>query len=368
MCCDNNTVLGNVNSSGTEEIWNGDAYQSIRRDMRDRGAHAICPHTCPVMAGFKKWQELDWYKELPANSQVRKNATLNEQEFADGSLTLNSKPRWMRFCYSYACNLDCYHCYQREEAKVNITLPDKYVAEIYALAENYQVLFFFGGEPFMYKPVTKMMGDINTPEDCRYYLITNATLLTDPVMKMLETRNIGIFAVSLDAATSGSFDRLRVRGRSANWNEVITNVGKLAEMKKRKGFIFSISMTINSVNAGEIEQFVDLCLNHDAEPDILLVANPDETLKFQKEFLFFTPEQFVEMDQQISSCIEKVKAHGFSDSVAALKHLRNRLHDHRQQENNILRFGTKTLARKVFRYLPISLRMRIKDYAMAAKV
>ena len=368
MCCDNNTVLGNVNDQTTEEIWNGDDYQAIRRDMRDRGAHAICPHTCPVMAGFKKWQELDWYKDLPAASRVRENAALNEQEFSDGALSLKSLPRWMRFCYSYACNLDCYHCYQREEAKVNITLPDTFVSEIYDLAKNYQVLYFFGGEPFMYKPVTKMMGDIETPEDCRYCLITNATLLTDPVMAMLETRNIGIFAVSLDAATAESFDKLRVRGQKADWNEVMSNVRKLAEMKKRKGFIFSISMTINSVNAGEIEQFVDLCLEVDAEPDILLVASPDESLEFQKQFLFFTPDQFTEMDRQITACIKKVEARGFSDAVAALKHLKDRLRGHRLQENSTLRFVAKTFARKVFRLLPAALRIRIKDYALASKV
>ena len=367
MCCDNNTVLGNVNDNTTGEIWNGEGYQAIRRDMRDRGAHSICPHTCPVMAGFKKWQELDWYKELRDDSQVRKNAALNEQEFKGGVLALQSKPRWMRFCYSYACNLDCYHCYQREEAKVNITLPDKFVSEIYAYADNYQVLYFFGGEPFMYKPVTKMMGNIKTPEDCRYCLITNATLFTEPVLKMLETRNIGMFAVSLDAATANSFDKLRVRGRTANWDEVISNVGKLAEMKKRKGFIFSISMTINTSNAAEIEQFVDLCLSHDAEPEVLLVANPDETLKFQKEFLFFTLTQFAEMDRQIDASIKKIQAHGFPDSVAALLHLKERLHYHRFQENSALRFKATTFARKIFRCLPMAMRMRIKDYAMTLK-
>lgn len=368
MCCDNNTVLGNVNDSSTEEIWNDEGYQSIRRDMRDRGAHSICPHTCPVMAGSKKWQKLDWYKTLPTDSQVRKNAALNEQEFDGGVLKLQSKPRWMRFCYSYACNLDCYHCYQREEAKVNITLPDKFVREIYTLAENYQVLYFFGGEPFMYKPVTKMMGDIETPDDCRYCLITNATLFTEPVLEMLETRNIGIFAVSLDAATADSFDKLRVRGRTADWEEVISNIGKLAEMKKRKGFIYSISMTINTVNAGEIEQFVDLCLKSDAEPEILLVANPNETMEFQKKFLFFTPAQFAEMDRQINVCIPKVQAHGFSDATAALTQLKDRLADHRTQENSALRFKTKTFARKVFRHLPLAMRMRIKDYATALKI
>jgi len=368
MCCDNNTVLGNVNDSSVEEIWNGEKYQDIRKSMRNQGAHAICPHTCPVMAGFKRWQEMDWFDELPAESQVKKNALLNKSEFDGGKLELSSKPRWMRFCYSYACNLDCYHCYQREDAKINRSLPDKFIQEIYKHAENYQYLYFFGGEPFMYKPVTKMMADIQTPSECRYCLITNATLLTDSVMEMLETKNIGIFAISLDAASERSFDILRVRGRNAHWNEVLKNVEKVAALKKKKGFVFSMSMTVNSVNAHEIEQFVDLSLSYDAEPEVLLVATPDESMRFHREFLAFTTEQFDDMESQIERSIIKVRERQFAEAEAALVHLRNCLRAHRRTENGPLRYLMKKNTRKLFRMFPASFQRQIKAAIGSARL
>ena len=38
MCCNNNTVLGNVNKNSIEEIWNGKGFLESRERMRDEGA------------------------------------------------------------------------------------------------------------------------------------------------------------------------------------------------------------------------------------------------------------------------------------------------------------------------------------------
>ena len=52
--------------------------------MREEGAHSICPHTCPVLNGFKSYQAMDWYDQMEANSPARINAELNEKEFLEG--------------------------------------------------------------------------------------------------------------------------------------------------------------------------------------------------------------------------------------------------------------------------------------------
>ena len=136
MCCNNNTVLGNVNDASIGEIWNGKGFRENRQRMLDEGAYAMCPHTCPVLLGGKKYENMDWYEELDEDGEPRQNAELNEQEFADGKTVLESDPRWLRFTYSYACNLDCYHCYQREDAKMRIKLPDGFMAELPDLARK----------------------------------------------------------------------------------------------------------------------------------------------------------------------------------------------------------------------------------------
>ena len=78
-------------------------------------------------------------------------------------------------------------------------------------------------------------------------------------------------------------------------------------------------MTLNSVNCEEIEAFVDLALSYDAQPLILLVTNPYQEIKFQKDFLTFTPKQFKNMHAAIDRSIPKVQKRGFDDAEIYLK-------------------------------------------------
>ena len=367
MCCNNSTVLGNVNENTIEDIWNGEDFQANRKRMRDEGAHVMCPHTCPVLQGGKKFESLDWLEDLSEDGVQRQNAELNEEEFASGEISLQSEPRWFRFTYSYACNLDCYHCYQREDAKMRIKLPDSFMKDLPTYASKAQVVMPFGGEPFYFKPVLKFLEDHNANLETRFHFITNATLLTDKVYDTVERLPITCMAASLDAATAKSFDTLRVRGKNASWESVIENLGRLRDMKARKDFIFTLSMTLNSVNCGEIEQFVDLALSFDAEPLILLVANPYQEIDFQKQFLVFTPPQFDAMFADIDSALPKVRARGFEDAEIHLTQLRRALKQHRDTENNPAHYQAKNFARKAFHALPEQLQVPIRKVVQKSR-
>jgi MoaA/NifB/PqqE/SkfB family radical SAM enzyme len=368
MCCNNSTVLGNVNENTIDEIWNGDAFQANRKRMRDEGAHSMCPHTCPVLQGGKKYENLDWYTELSDDGDQRQNAELNESEYAEGATCLESKPRWLRFTYSYACNLDCYHCYQREDAKMRIKLPDTFMEELPRFAGVSQVVLPFGGEPFYFKPVLEFLQNHNANLETRFYFITNATLLTDRVYDTLKRLPITCMAASLDAATPESFDKLRVRGRNAGWETVKDNLAKLRDLKAAKGHTFTLSMTLNSVNAGEIEQFVDLCLSYDAEPLILLVANPYQTLDFQKQYLTFSDEQFDNMFAAIEACLPKVRERNYEDAETYLSQLKQVLMHHRDTGNSPRKFQAENIARQAFRMLPEQLQMPIRNVVQKARV
>jgi MoaA/NifB/PqqE/SkfB family radical SAM enzyme len=361
MCCDNNTLLGNVNEGTIEEIWNGKPYINIRRIMREDGAHSICPHTCPVLHGGKKYQELNWYDELDQKGAAFKNAKLNELEQSEGKDQLKSLPRWMRFTYSYHCNLDCYHCYQRDEAIENKKLPEKFMDEIRSHADIYQVLFPFGGEPFLFKPVTQLVADLETDPGCRFFFITNGTLITDQILQNLERRKVGMMAVSLDAASTESFDILRVRGRSADWATVMDTLRRLSDLKKRKGFHMTVSMTVNRVNYHEIGPFIDLAHSYDAEPLVLLVTNPKQTLAFQEEFLVFSDEQFFAMEAQIKSGLEKVRGRKEREAEILLLQLREQLSHHRSGDNALWRYKMRSVMRNLFNNLPEPLQQKCRS-------
>lgn len=368
MCCDNSTVLGNVNSSTLTKIWNGEGFRTIRQRMRDEGAHSLCPHTCPVLNGAKTYQNLDWYKELTPGAPARKNAEKNIEEYTSGKLMLESLPRWMRFTYSYLCNLDCYHCYQRDDAIQNLKLPDRFMTEVRELSSIYQVVFPFGGEPFLYKPVLDFVETVDLDPGCRYFFVTNATLLTDRIIAMLRARNLGMIAVSLDAANGATFDELRVRGRKASWDIVMENLKKLQDLKREKPFRMPISMTLNARNSDQIERFVDLCLEFDGEPQVILVTNPYQTLEFQREFLHFTSGQFDTMFDQIGRAAIKARDRQLTETVASLTSLANELRQHRDTDNRIVYYAGKRLARRIFHNLPIFLQGPLRRILQKVRV
>ena len=367
MCCNNDTILGNVNDASMDEIWNGERFQATRKRMLDEGAHIMCPHTCPVLQGGKKYETLDWINELSEDGEPRINAELNDAEFIEGKTFLQSSPRWLRFTYSYACNLDCYHCYQREEAKMRIKLPDTFMAELPEYAAKAQVVFPFGGEPFYFKPVLEFLEKYNTNLETRFYFITNATLLTDKVYATIKRLPITCMAASLDAATAESFNTLRVRGKKAEWKTVISNLEKLGTLKKLKNFTFTLSMTLNSVNCEEIEAFVDLALSYDAQPLILLVTNPYQEIKFQKDFLTFTSKQFKNMHAAIDRSIPKVQKRGFDDAEIYLKQLRLMLLQHNDTANSLAGFQAQKVARNAYHLLPEQLQIPIRKVVQKAR-
>ncbi len=367
MCCNNDMVMGNVNEGSIEEIWNGEKFQDARRRMRDDGALSMCPHTCPVLQGGKKYENIDWLDKLSEDGEPRKNAVLNDEEYDRGDTALESTPRWLRFTYSYACNLDCYHCYQREDAKIRAKLPDSFMAELEEFAERSQVVFPFGGEPFFFSPVVAFLENYNTNLETRFMFITNATLLTDRIYEILDRLTISAFAISLDAATEVSFDILRVRGRNATWQQAMDNLERLSELKKRKGFDLTLSMTVNSVNCAEIEPFVDLALEYDCEPLLLLVSNPFQTVDFQASYLKFTEEQMTGMFAQIERSLTKVRDAGLEDAEIHLRLLRTSLRDHRATENNPALYRAKTVARAAYHQLPEQLQLPIRRVVQTAR-
>ncbi|MEO0034375.1 MAG: hypothetical protein RLZZ501_398, partial [Pseudomonadota bacterium] len=193
-----------------------------------------------------------------------------------------------------------------------------------------------------------------TPVDpgCRYFFVTNATLLNDRVFGMLERHRLGMIAVSLDAADGPTFDELRRRGRQADWEALLANLARLRDLRRRKGFVFTLSMTVNRRNHDQIGRFVDLALGFDAEPLLLLVTNPYQTAAFQRDFLHFTPEQFATMEAQIAAALPKVRARGLHEAETFLAELRRCLASHRAGANSPLLFALRKAARRGLDLLP----------------
>ncbi len=353
MCCDVDRVLGNINEQSIEEIWNGKMYQKMRRMMFEEGGEKMCSPNCLLLNGGKDYQSFSWFSDIPPNTPLYSNASLNEEEIRAGKEILRSKPRWMRFAISYRCNYNCYHCYQKGERKENITLPAKFIIDLKGLAQFYQFLFIFGGEPTIFP---EFSGLLNMAEDNPFMLfgmVTNASLIHKHIERIKKVK-WAFVAVSLDAASPDMYKELR---NASNWEQINKNLVMLSELRKDRRYEFNLGMTVNSKNCQELYDFVRLSDRYGATPKINLVSNPDG-ISFLAKYLWFSNRK----RKHILAQLERISQDfSFTDGATGLNILK------RQFDMGILPFYLtqfKTLAKTI---APASLKKMVKRSLRIAK-
>jgi MoaA/NifB/PqqE/SkfB family radical SAM enzyme len=299
MCVDNGTILGNINEQSIEEIWNGRLYQEKRRLMFEKGAEKMCSPNCLLINGMKEHQSFSWYREVPEDTALYRNACLNEEEISHGKVILQSKPRWMRFTPSYHCNYRCYHCYQKDDRTKDVRLPAEFLKDVKGLAQYYQVLFIFGGEPTIFPEFSELLKLADANPEVRLAMVTNASNLHKFAEQIKRVKWIFI-AVSLDAATPEMYKELR---HSNQWEQVNKNLLMLSELRRNNGFRLNLGMTLNSINYRQVYDFVKLSNSYGATPQISLVCNPDG-LSFYKKYLWFNGEKRNSVLKQIDRALQ----------------------------------------------------------------
>jgi len=354
MCCDVSTVLGNVNEQSIEEIWNGEKYQKMRRMMFEQGAEKMCGPDCLLINGMKDYQSFSWYREIPQNHPAFLNADLNEEEIREGKEILKSKPRWMRFAISYKCNFNCYHCYQKGERKDNISLPTKFLSDMKGLAQYYQVLFIYGGEPTIFREFEELLSLADFHPHLRVGLVTNASNL-HKYMEQIKRVNWLFIAVSLDAASAGMYKEMR---NSRQWEQVNQNILLLSELKKDRKFEFNIAMTVNSKNCREIYDFMKLSDSYGATPKISLVSNPDG-MSFYAKYMWFNKKKRDHILLQIERSLRDFNHTADATGLKVLK---------RQFEGGDLSFYSTQLKSIIKTVTPLSIKKLIKRSMMSLNI
>lgn len=297
FCSNHNMVLGNVNKNSLEEIWNGEAYKQVRQKFLDGKILEICPRNCAVLGGFKIWENIDWYKELPNESKAYKNAVLNEKEIAGGKVELTSRPRWLRFASSYACNLKCYHCFERVERKTALKLPDSFFEDVKKNVEAAQMVFFYGGEPLIENRNLDLMEYLSEKGyPTRVFLITNGTVLNEKIKSVLNKSNLGFMSVSVDSIRENLYEELRY---PAKWRETREHLKFFSEvLKKKKGGMLML-LTINKKNQEEMLNFIKFSRELDAIPFFQFAHNAFDDEHFRKNYEIYSRREYRDVKKRL---------------------------------------------------------------------
>lgn len=191
------------------------------------------------------------------------NGQLNDDEFRQGRLILDSKPRLIFIEITQNCNLHCPMCRPATAYDRALDMPFELFAiiadELFPYAEIVDLRGF--GESTIRKDFPEFL-TYAANFQAQLKLITNLTVGRKDLLDDLMRYDV-ITGVSFDAATAPTFERLRA---GANFAHVVSNLGYLIEARQRfgrpKDRVY-LCVVVQRDNIEEISEIVQLAHSMD---------------------------------------------------------------------------------------------------------
>lgn len=148
---------------------------------------------------------------------------------------------------TYACNLQCRHCYSLGSLKDELT--GKEVSTILDESSSCtDSLVILGGEPFCRDDITEIV-EVASAHVGRVDLLTNGTLIDDEKAKILADLNINV-QISLEGPDEESNDI--IRGKNT-FKRALKGIKRL----KKQGVTPAVRMTLLKTNMNKIKKIVE---------------------------------------------------------------------------------------------------------------
>lgn len=261
LCCSGwlPMPVGNLGTMSPDQIWNSRKAQDVRRSILD-GSFAYCrENRCPALKD----------QRLPQRQAVSDPVL---REVIDRGLTRMSRPpSTVNAGYDRTCNLSCPSC-RTETIQFNDT--QRAVARSYQdkivdwLPSGIQEIYVTGsGDAFasqVYRDLYRDFDDTKTP-DLKFRIHTNGLLLTSNLWNSIPKihKRISEMEVSIDAASAGTYTRLRRNGHF----EVLLKRLEFIRSLKDGGYIPNLifSFVVQKDNFREMPDFVALAEKYRAD-------------------------------------------------------------------------------------------------------
>lgn len=267
-CCQNTGhLMGDVTESTLEQIWASEAAVDLRVAVK-RGRFDLGCDFCA-------WQ-MD--EAGPEGSFARSY---------DGVPAGHFRRRWpvqMEFSVTNTCNLRCMMCNGdwsssiRSQREHRPPLPEVYgerfYRELVPFVPHLRFAKFTGGEPFLGREPMRILGllDEHGHRDLEVVVVTNATIMTPRVVRLLDTLPISP-SVSLDGGTRDVYEGIRV---GADFDEVIANLEAMVEIVGRRGREVSLGHCLMVHNWETFPELLMIAERLDLYVGVNVVRFPEE--------------------------------------------------------------------------------------------
>lgn len=238
-CCYNKSyLLGEYPQENLHHIWFGEKRKQLAKSLEENDFSNGCQNCYEII-------------------KAKNISGLTAKKF--DHLPLNKDyPTRIDFELSNECNLECTMCRGEYSSSIrkNVEqlppIPSPYnstlLEELKEFIPHLTACHFLGGEPFMipiYQDIWDLIIEINP--GVRISVLTNGTLLSERVKKILEKLNCDI-GVSIDSLDEKNYSLIRKNG---NLKKVKENILYLRDYAQRKNTNFHLSTCAMSINSGE---------------------------------------------------------------------------------------------------------------------
>lgn len=255
LCSWNDVPVGNIFENTLYEIWHGEAADKLRKSFMEEKLRGCHESECPYC--------------IQGNNSIFCETLEDAKKVYD---SLPDTPTEIVLAYDFRCNHVCPHCRQKH------FVPDKvYVEKMKKIMENIEpyinnVKFFDingGGEVFVCPEMMDMLSRFKPNDsECKVYLETNGAMFKDNWDKISHLANYHLMI----SVTPNSFHRqtykyLAGRDDLEKFNESFELMKQLRAENKVK--FLRVTMVVQDSNFREIPEFIQNCLDHNADEIIL---------------------------------------------------------------------------------------------------
>lgn len=237
------STIGNLLMQDMKQIWNSNIHKIFCLSVLNKTFTYCKKELCPLLINKKRLEYVENYEE-----EIYKKPEMN--------------PKVVNIAMDPSCNLYCKTC----RNQIDIVKDDDY-EEVELLSNKIinQVLPYTkfvmmagNGEVFLSKSYEKIWSSAKS-KTCDYFqVLSNGTLFTQSKWdKLMKDRMSNIlFCISIDAATEGTYKKIR---RGGNWEILMKNMEFAAELRRQNKIkYFRINFVIQRENYREIPDFIRL--------------------------------------------------------------------------------------------------------------
>jgi len=217
--------------------YNSDTYKRLRHNSLNQIPNPECSR-CNKME-----QEKVLSPRMSALKDLKNHKDLILEQIEKFSNGDDLEPYYYDLRISNNCNLACIMCNYKYSSTIGkeqgVNDPHLSFEVDIPINPNAIMLYFAGGEPFMIKKFVKFLQDCNNT-DCKISIVTNGTIITEPLLNELKRFKKVLVTISLDG-----YDELngKIR-RHSRWNDIDKNIDVFLSL----GFDVIVNTTVQRDN------------------------------------------------------------------------------------------------------------------------